>query len=259
MAYVIFDLETTGTNKEDRIIQICAKCYTKGGILLPNLGVLYYVRAPISISKKAMAINKITPEILAVQGKDPKFAMEEFLNMINQLLTRFTYVTLIAHNGQAFDFQFLVREFLLTNVLISAEVQQKLFLFDSLPAARLQVTSTSYALENIYFGLFKEKIVNAHNAESQNQDVSIDEVPIESPQDVDLANDNEWKVNESMENVNFVGKFQSTLVNDQVIGLQISLEYVQKWKNVCDIFMHFFSFILVLAVAQTNLYAHQKL
>jgi DNA polymerase III epsilon subunit-like protein len=104
MGYVVLDLETTGLEKHDRIVQFAAKSFSKTGHRLEEFSLCSYIRSPVSISPKATLVNRITNAMVRRQGKDPKEVMQSFVDLVSKLLGKFSFVTLIAHNGITFRF-----------------------------------------------------------------------------------------------------------------------------------------------------------
>lgn len=98
--YVVFDLETTGTNIiSDGIIEISAVKVRKGSItdtfstlVNPGRSIPYY----------ATAVNGITDEMVA-GAPDIKEALEDFLKFVGEDI-------LVGHNIQSFDLKFIYRE-----------------------------------------------------------------------------------------------------------------------------------------------------
>lgn len=98
--YVVFDLETTGTNPiSDGIIEISAVKVRKGSIT-DTFSTL--VNPERSIPYYATAVNGITDEMVA-DAPDIKEALECFLRFIGEDV-------LVGHNIQSFDLKFIYRE-----------------------------------------------------------------------------------------------------------------------------------------------------
>jgi len=99
--YVLFDTETTGNQKEDRIIQI-------GAMVVGSRGEVEVYdelcSSDVDIKIEAMEVHNITPDLLI--GKKP-FVATKFWNDLNQLNSNNNY--LIAHNIQ-FDLGMLEKE-----------------------------------------------------------------------------------------------------------------------------------------------------
>ena len=127
--FVLFDTETTGNQKEDRIIQI-------GGMILHNRSQieiydeLCSTEVPISI--EAMEVHNITPDIIV--GK-PFFAQTEFYQKINEYNREDNY--LIAHNI-AFDLGMLEKEGFENHYTLIDTVRCAKHLFPDMPYHRLQ-------------------------------------------------------------------------------------------------------------------------
>lgn len=98
--YVVFDLETTGTNIiSDAIIEISAVKVRKGSIT-DTFSTL--VNPERSIPYYATEVNGITDEMVAA-APDIKEALEGFLKFIGEDV-------LVGHNIQSFDLKFIYRE-----------------------------------------------------------------------------------------------------------------------------------------------------
>ncbi len=98
--YVVFDLETTGTNIiSDGIIEISAVKVRKGSII-DTFSTL--VNPGQSIPYYATAVNGITDEMVA-EAPDIKEALESFLKFVGEDI-------LVGHNIQSFDLKFIYRE-----------------------------------------------------------------------------------------------------------------------------------------------------
>ena len=99
--YVLFDTETTGNQKEDRIIQI-------GAMVVGSRGEVEVYdelcSSDVDIKIEAMEVHNITPDLLI--GKNP-FVATKFWNDLKELNSENNY--LIAHNIQ-FDLGMLEKE-----------------------------------------------------------------------------------------------------------------------------------------------------
>jgi len=99
--YILFDTETTGTGKDDKILQIGAMILdSKGNIEIYN----ELCNPHIEIGIGAMEIHNITPEMIQYK---PQFMELEFYSKLQQLNNNENY--LIAHN-LPFDLKMVEKE-----------------------------------------------------------------------------------------------------------------------------------------------------
>ena len=99
--YVVFDLETTGTNvHEDSIIEISA-LKAEGGIVTDTFSTLVNPQCPIPYY--ATQVNGITDEMVA-EAPLLKEALPEFLDFIGDSV-------LVGHNIHTFDLRFLAKAY----------------------------------------------------------------------------------------------------------------------------------------------------
>jgi len=133
--YILFDTETTGTQEEDRIIQVGAMVVSsKGSVSIYDE--LCSTVLPIKI--EAMAVHGITPELL--ENKDI-FINTNFYKELQSLNTDENY--LIAHN-MPFDLGMLEKEGFNSNLKI----------IDTLRCAKhLLKDSNSHALQYLRYSL----------------------------------------------------------------------------------------------------------
>jgi DNA polymerase III epsilon subunit-like protein len=105
--YILFDTETTGTQEQDKIIQVGAMIVDgKGAVEIYDE--LCSCTVPISI--EAMEINNITPDM--IENK-PKFTESNFYKVLQSLNTQENF--LIAHN-MPFDLGMLEKEGFIPNI-----------------------------------------------------------------------------------------------------------------------------------------------
>lgn len=98
--YVVYDLETTGTERTlDAIVEIGA-IRVEGG-KQTTFEILIKPRIPISA--EAEGVNGISTKEAQSKGADPAFAFRSFLQFVGEL-------PLIAHNGTTFDHPLLANE-----------------------------------------------------------------------------------------------------------------------------------------------------
>ena len=99
--YLVWDLETSGLEKEAcKILEIGCATVHDGQIVERKSWVLNHgIEIPANITE----ITGITAELIAAEGKDPKQAMTEFLDILlsNQDGAHLT------HNGMRFDIEWL--------------------------------------------------------------------------------------------------------------------------------------------------------
>ena len=145
--YILFDTETTGTSKEDRIIQI-------GGMIISNkiqievFDELCSTFLPIKL--EAMEVHNITADL--IENKPP-FVQTNFYKKLQELNNKSNY--LIAHNIN-FDLQMLEKEGFVNNFTLIDTLRCAKHLYPELPYHRLQYIR--YALE-----LYKSEKEEANN------------------------------------------------------------------------------------------------
>ncbi len=132
--YILFDTETTGTEEEDRIIQV-------GAMILDNTGEVEVIDElcstvlPIKIA--AMAVHGITPDLIEDKGV---FIDTKFYKILQELNTEENYM--IAHN-MPFDLGMLIKE----------GFTAKIKLVDTLRVAKHIIKSDSHALQYLRYFL----------------------------------------------------------------------------------------------------------
>ncbi len=155
--YILFDTETTGTEEEDRIIQVGAMVVDSKG-QIEVFDELCSTVLPIKIA--SMAVHGITPDL--IEGKTT-FIETKFYTMLQSLNTPENY--LIAHN-MPFDMGMIKKEGFESNLQI----------IDTLRVAKhLLKDSPSYALQYLRYALelYKDEkaeadkhniVIKAHDA-----------------------------------------------------------------------------------------------
>jgi len=134
--YILFDTETTGASKEDKIIQI-------GGMIISSktqievFDELCSTTLPIKI--EAMEVHNITPDL--IENKPP-FIQTNFYNKLLELNNKSNY--LIAHNIN-FDLSMLEKEGFVNSFTLIDTLRCAKHLYSELPYHRLQYIR--YALE----------------------------------------------------------------------------------------------------------------
>ena len=134
--YILFDTETTGASKEDRIIQI-------GGMIISSktqidiYDELCSTVLPIKI--EAMEVHNITPDL--IENKPP-FIETNFYSKLLELNNKSNY--LIAHNIN-FDLSMLEKEGFVNSFTLIDTLRCAKHLYPELPYHRLQYIR--YALE----------------------------------------------------------------------------------------------------------------
>ena len=139
--YILFDTETTGSQEEDRIIQVGAMIVDSKG-QVEVFDELCSTVLPIKL--EAMAVHGITPEL--IEGKQP-FTETNFYKTLQSLNDQENY--LIAHNIP-FDLGMLHKEGFKDNIK----------LIDTLRVAKHVIrNSNSYALQYLRYSLelYKEE------------------------------------------------------------------------------------------------------
>ena len=147
--YVVVDIETTGINDDDRIIEIAALRVRKGDI---SGKYTTLVKCDKSIPEGIVRLTGITNSMLNSDGVDPKEALEGLKEFCNDDV-------LVGHNIQ-FDMRFLQK---LCKQIGSEVLRNKLI--DTLKLARKSIVlKESYSLSSIaaHFGIEARKI---HRAE----------------------------------------------------------------------------------------------
>jgi len=134
--YILFDTETTGTEEEDRIIQV-------GGMIINSkTDIEVYdelCSASLEIKLEAMEVHNITPDLLV--GKPP-FIQTTFYGKLLELNNPSNY--LIAHNIN-FDLGMLQKEGFINEFTLIDTLRCAKHLYPELPYHRLQYIR--YALE----------------------------------------------------------------------------------------------------------------
>jgi len=143
--YVLFDTETTGNQKEDKIIQIGAMVVGSRG-KVDVYDELCSCDIPIKI--EAMEVHNITPELLV--GKTP-FNTTKFYRDLMQLNSEQNY--LIAHNIQ-FDLGMLEKEGFTNRMKLIDTLRCSKHLFPDSDYHRLQYFRYS-------LGLYKDELIEA--------------------------------------------------------------------------------------------------
>jgi len=142
MAYIILDTETTGTEEEDRICQLCY------GVLdeKDNSFELYDMlcKPPVDISYHAMAVHHITPDML--QDKQ-KCTDNEIYKKLNTYNTQDN--TIVIHNCK-FDLAMLAKEGFESNMQTIDTLRCVKHLYPDSPSKALQYLRYS-------LGLYKEE------------------------------------------------------------------------------------------------------
>jgi len=135
-AYVLFDTETTGTQTQDRIIQVGAMVVHGRD----NIEVFDELcSAPVPITLEAMEIHNITPDVIESQ---PSYEETNFAKKIAELNKEENY--LIAHNI-SFDLGMLEKEGFENHYTLIDTLRCSKHLLDNMPYHRLQYLR--YALE----------------------------------------------------------------------------------------------------------------
>ena len=140
MSFIILDTETTGFEKEDRIIQLAFLVYD--GMNLEPFET--YCSTDATIGFSAMAVHHITPEML--EGKIPLVDTEVY-QFLEELNTEDNYM--VIHNAK-FDLAMLAKEGFVN----------KMKLIDTLQATRqLAPGLESHAMQYLRYhrGLYKEE------------------------------------------------------------------------------------------------------
>jgi len=140
MNFVILDTETTGFEKNDRIIQLAYIVFD--GMNLEPFETFCYTDQPISFS--AMAVHHITPEMIENQ---PKLVDTEIYKFLEELNTEENY--LVIHNAP-FDLGMLAKE----------GFQNKMKVIDTLRVTKnLAPNLESHAMQYLRYhrGLYKEE------------------------------------------------------------------------------------------------------
>ena len=164
MATVIYDFETSGLNPyHDDITEIGCAC------LETNTHYTTLVK-PLSdklLSEENQRVTGITNKMLYKQGKEPLVAFLEFFDYLNGLRHNVGPLTLIAHNGRAFDDIFFKRtyDYLVRNGHTEFDPMMKdIQYIDSLLLSRyLYPNRSKYAMWAMC-GLFNITNENAHRA-----------------------------------------------------------------------------------------------
>jgi len=150
MDYVVFDIETTGLNKEtNRIIEIGA-VRVKDGVIIDTYNEL--LNQNVCIPEEVTAINNITNEMLE-SGMDPSLAFLKFQNFI--MNSEF----LVGHNAYYFDYPFLQNEMARNGIEL-----KKYYIKDTMFIAKKKLPGlSSYSLKNLtqHFGIINK---DAHRA-----------------------------------------------------------------------------------------------
>lgn len=136
MDYVVFDIETTGLNKEtNRIIEIGA-VRVKDGVVIDTYNEL--LNQNVIIPEEVTAINNITNEMIK-DGMDPSLALLKFQNFI--MNSEF----LVGHNAYYFDYPFLQNEMIRHGIQL-----KKYFIKDTMWIAKKKLPGLrSYSLKNL--------------------------------------------------------------------------------------------------------------
>lgn len=154
--YVVFDLETTGTNcNSDEVIEISA-VKVIGGIPVDEFSML--VNPNMHIPYFATEVNGITDSMV----KDaPAFdvALKAFNEFVEDLI-------LVGHNINSFDMKFIWRD----SVKYFGKILSNDFV-DTLPIARVLLPGISHSLVNLseYYGISSEGAHRALNDCRMNQ------------------------------------------------------------------------------------------
>lgn len=164
MTVVFFDLETTGlSTKTDQITQIAAKtrCGTKKFIT--------YVNCSKEISAGSSRVTGITRDTVK-DAPQTKVVLEEFIKWLSQMEKP---VTLVAQNGERFDFPVLIAECIHNGIPVTDLPIDNFF--DSLVWCRYYYKAhemimdpitkrQSYKLGNIYKVVTGKDLDGAHDA-----------------------------------------------------------------------------------------------
>jgi len=150
--YILFDTETTGTQDEDRIIQVGAMIVdAKGEVEV--FDELCSTVLPIKI--EAMAVHGITPDLIEGKGL---FIETKFYKTLNSLNNQENY--LIAHN-MPFDMGMMEKEGFVSQIKI----------IDTLRVAKhLLKDSNSHALQYLRYAL---ELYKDEQAEADKYDITI--------------------------------------------------------------------------------------
>jgi DNA polymerase III epsilon subunit-like protein len=147
--YILFDTETTGTEDNDRIIQV-------GAMILDSKGNVHkydeLCSSDVEISLGSMEIHGITPEMIVDK---PKFQDTKFNQILQQLNNNDNY--LIAHN-LPFDLKMIKKEGFINQMKLIDTLRCAKHIFKNEPYYRLQYFRYS-------MGLYKEEEIeaNKHN------------------------------------------------------------------------------------------------
>lgn len=134
--YILFDTETTGTEEEDRIIQLGAMILDqKANIEVFN----EFCSSDIPIKLEAMEVHNITQNM--IENK-PKATQTSFYKRLEELNSNQNF--LIAHNIN-FDLEMLKKEGFVNNFQLIDTLRCARHIFEELPYHRLQYLR--YALE----------------------------------------------------------------------------------------------------------------
>ena len=143
MATVIYDFETSGLNPfHDDIIEIGAKLIvpeTDTDSSLTEYSCLVQPYSGNLISDKITKITGISNQLLTTEGVSYKQAFTEFLNYLNTIYSKYHSLTLVAHNGNAFDdifFRRMIRILLFENIADYNLLLTKISFVDSLSLCR---------------------------------------------------------------------------------------------------------------------------
>ena len=143
MNLIFLDTECTGTETEDRLLQLAYKC---GDIIVSEL-----FKPPVPIKIGAMAVHHITEEMVADK---PVFETSEVCGDLKTLLAD-TDSVLVAHNAK-FDIEMLAKEWIITrNFICTMKVARHL---------DTNGTIDSYALQYLRYLLKLDVQAPAHDA-----------------------------------------------------------------------------------------------
>lgn len=100
-SYIVWDLETSGLDKENCHIIEAAAVVVRDGNIVEEWATL--INNGIDIPEEARKINGITREMCEKEGQEPQKALAKLLKYINDAEVHVT------HNGAVFDLPFLQR------------------------------------------------------------------------------------------------------------------------------------------------------
>lgn len=138
--YVVFDIETTGLDKEKQaIIEIAACSFDHDLVDGPEYeSKVMSIYGNREIQPKALEANGISREQIA-SGRDPKLVAEEFFNYLKSLKKGSNKVILVGQNSDKFDIPYLDNFFEFFGKNLS------------------DVASTDFTIDTLWWGRIKHK------------------------------------------------------------------------------------------------------